>query len=102
MAWSTHERWIASDAHQLQSTKIDGFRERLSRSRTSDLPDGQKNRRARKPVQPSREKYSASPNTQIKLITIAVSSPTRGAYRDRHGRWDGMRWTRRCGARLMG
>jgi hypothetical protein len=25
---------------------------------------------------------------------VAPSCPERGAYRDRHGRWDGMRWTR--------
>ncbi len=50
-------------------------------------------------VQPSCEKYSASLTTQINLINSAVSSPTRGAYRDRHGRWDGMRWTRQRRAR---
>ena len=43
-------------------------------------------------VQPSCEKYSASLTTQITLI-VSSSHPSRGAYRDRHGRWDGMRWT---------
>jgi len=31
-----------------------------------------------------------------------VSSSLRGAYRDRHGRWDGMRWTRQRRARDRG
>jgi len=44
------------------------------------------------PVQSSLEKYSRSRLTQIKSISLAVSSPT-GAYRDRHGRGAG------CGGR---
>ena len=40
-----------------------------------------------KPVQPSREKYSASRSPQITPTTPRHPAPTRGAYRDRHGRW---------------
>ena len=39
-----------------------------------------------KPVQPSREKYSASRCPQITPTTPAIPRPRRGAYRDRHGR----------------
>jgi predicted N-acetyltransferase YhbS len=57
--------------------------ERLSCNATfekssTDLPDGQITLRPEFPVQPSCEKYSASPNTQIKLITITVSSLNEG------------------------
>jgi hypothetical protein len=31
----------------------------------------------------------------------APSRPEKGAYRDRHGRWDGMRWTRQRRVRLF-
>ena len=33
------------------------------------------------------------------LYPLAPSRPTRGAYRDRHGRWCGMRWTQQRRAR---
>src|SRR5258708_1153485 len=49
-------------------------------SRSSDLPVGQK------PVQPHLQKYSCFVPTQITSL-ISPSRPTRGAYRDRHGRW---------------
>jgi len=41
---------------------------------------------------------------KISTTTPAVLIPQRGAYRDRHGRWDGMRWTRqrRARTRLQG
>src|SRR6266849_2240508 len=44
-------------------------------------------------VQPHFQKYFRSRLTQIKSISLAVSS-LRGAYRDRHGTRGGMRWTR--------
>jgi hypothetical protein len=44
------------------------------------------------PVQPSLQKYSASPHTQITSRTFRIP-PHRGAYRDRHGRGAG------CGGR---
>jgi hypothetical protein len=50
--------------------------------RSTDLPDGLFGDLA---VQPSLQKYFRSRLTQIKTISIAVSSH-RGAYRDRHGR----------------
>ena len=54
-------------------------------ARERDLPVGQKNLRARKPVQPCSRKYSASRLPQITRTVSAV--PAReGAYRDRHGR----------------
>jgi hypothetical protein len=43
-------------------------------------------------VEPRQQKYSASLSTQI-TGSLRASRPARGAYRDRHGRWDGMRWT---------
>jgi hypothetical protein len=47
-------------------------------------------------VHPFAQKYSASRLPQITGTTFAFH-PARGAYRDRHGRWGGMRWTReRC------
>jgi hypothetical protein len=72
---------------------------RITREAATPLPDGQITRIPNFPVHPSREKYSASRSPQITFIISLVSSPSRGAYRDRHGRWDGMRWTRRCRAR---
>src|ERR1700742_4585926 len=45
-------------------------------------------------VEPRRQKYSASLPRQI-TGSLRASCPAGGAYRDRHGRWDGMRWTRR-------
>jgi hypothetical protein len=64
--------------------------------RSAGLPDGQIARVPDFSNQPSAQKFSASSNTQINLIDSTVSSPQRGAYRDRHGRWDEMRWTRLC------
>jgi hypothetical protein len=45
------------------------------------------------PVQSPLQKYFAFRLPQIKSIT-SPSRPDRGAFRDRHGRWCGMRWTR--------
>jgi len=50
------------------------------------------------PVQFHLQKYSSSCLTQITSISPAVPSH-RGAFRDRHGRWNGMRWTRQRWAR---
>jgi hypothetical protein len=47
-----------------------------------------------KRVQPLSQKYSAFAAGQINSRTPAVSRPLRGAYRDRHERRCGMRWTR--------
>src|ERR1700731_965255 len=60
------------------------------RSLLRDLPDGQI---SDLPVQPSLQKYSDFPKTQITFITLAVLSH-RGAARDRHGRGTG------CGGRI--
>jgi hypothetical protein len=48
-----------------------------------ELPDGQI---TEFPVQSLSQKYSASPQTQIKSISVAVPAH-RGAFRDRHKRW---------------
>jgi len=45
-------------------------------------------------VQSSRKKYFPWLQPQI-TGNFRASRPTGGAYRDRHGRWCGMRWTRR-------
>jgi hypothetical protein len=47
-----------------------------------DCPTG----KSLKPVQPSREKYSASRSPQITPTNPAIPRSRRGAYRDRHGR----------------
>ena len=39
------------------------------------------------PVHPPREKYSAFAVGQISATSLRHPVPTRGAYRDRHGRW---------------
>jgi hypothetical protein len=39
------------------------------------------------------QKFLLTPNPNHFFIS-AVSSLNEGAYRGRHGRWDGMRWTR--------
>jgi hypothetical protein len=67
----------------------------------SDLPDGQKNLRTRKPVQPCLQKESASRETQIRFKNIAIPFRERGVGH-RHERWDGMRWTRQRRARKCG
>jgi hypothetical protein len=59
----------------------------------SDLLDRRKKIRARKPVQPSLQKESASSETQIRFKNLAIPSRERGVGH-RHERWDGMRWTR--------
>jgi len=50
-----------------------------------DLPDGQL---SRIPVQSLRKKYFAFSETQISRNVRAIPHPRRGAYRDRHGRWE--------------
>src|ERR1700677_1208687 len=45
-------------------------------------------------VQSSSQKYSGSLLTQITSISAAVPTHTQGAFRDRHERRAGMRWTR--------
>src|SRR6204780_5502278 len=44
-------------------------------------------------VQSSSQKYSGSLLTQITCISLAIPAHTQGAFRDRHGRRVGMRWT---------
>jgi hypothetical protein len=46
------------------------------------------------PVQPPSQKYSHSLLTQITSISPAIPARYRGAFRDRHERKVGMRWTR--------
>ena len=66
--------------------------------------DGLADRSARRanqqiPVQPHSQKYFASPVGQIISTSSRHPVPRRGAYHDRHERWDGMRWTRQRFAR---
>jgi hypothetical protein len=49
------------------------------------------------PVQSCAQKDSTLPVGQIITTGLRRSTPNRGAFRDRHERWDGMRWTRLCG-----
>jgi hypothetical protein len=44
-------------------------------------------------VQMERKKYSTS-NRFRSVAILSLFLPARGAYRDRHGRWAGMRWMR--------
>src|SRR5664279_5043954 len=46
------------------------------------------------PVQSFSQKYLHSLLTQITRISSAIPAHTTGAFRDRHGRRAGMRWTR--------
>jgi hypothetical protein len=55
------------------------------------MPDGQISALT---VQPPLQKYSDSLQTQITSISIAIPAQHRGAFRDRHERRVGMRWTR--------
>src|SRR5882757_5620171 len=54
------------------------------------LPDGQI---SDLPVQPPLQKYSAFPVGQIISTSSPHPVPLRGAFRERHGRRGGMRWT---------
>jgi hypothetical protein len=45
------------------------------------------------PVQPLSQKDSCFHLTQITGLISAIPRPPRGAFRDRHERWCGMRWT---------
>jgi hypothetical protein len=59
--------WCARFAlHTLRSERV---------ADQSDLPDGQKTQRMRKPVQPSPRKYFASRLPQIKFTVLAVPHP---------------------------
>jgi hypothetical protein len=71
----------------------DALRCDTSARRANHLPD-------EKPVQPSREKFSAFIARQISRL-YAASRSTGGAARDRHDTRDGTRWTRGVVARLM-
>ena len=51
------------------------------------------------PVQSPPSKIFRFPFPPNQRHNSPVSSSLRGAYRDRHGRWDGMRWTRQRRAR---
>jgi hypothetical protein len=46
------------------------------------------------PVQPSLQKDFCFLLTQIIGLISVIPCPPRGAFRDRHERWRGMRWTR--------
>ena len=59
-------------------------------------PDGQIIQNS---VHPFAQKYSAFAVGQIKTTIRRHPAPTRGALRDRHGRWVGERWTRSACAR---
>ncbi len=51
------------------------------------------------PVQSPLQKIFACHVGQINSTSFSRLVPTRGAFRDRHGRWNGMRWTRQRRAR---
>ncbi len=71
----------------MQQSNTDGRAHRLRQARSTDLPVGQITSHARKPVQPPRKKYFAFSETQISCSVRTVPARSRGAYRDRHGRW---------------
>jgi hypothetical protein len=41
-----------------------------------------------RPVQPIQKKYFCFSESQITAISLAIPSSLRGAFRDRHGRWE--------------
>jgi hypothetical protein len=45
------------------------------------------------PVQPTSQKYFCSHLAQITSLSAAIPAHTQGAFRDRHERRAGMRWT---------
>jgi hypothetical protein len=61
------------------------------------LPDGQKNLRLRKPVQPSLQKYFASPLTQIKSKIAPSRTRKEGRLAIVTDVGSGMRWTHIAG-----
>src|SRR5882672_8956607 len=63
------------------------------------VPDGQISSSIDFAVQSPLQKYFASPVGQIISTNSRHPVPRRGAYHDRHERWDGMRWTRQRFAR---
>src|SRR6266700_527592 len=64
---------------------------------STNLPDGQI---TQKSVKPLWQKYSDFPKLQISLYP-PHPVPLRGAFRERHGRRGGMRWTQRCARRAI-
>jgi hypothetical protein len=63
---------------------------RIRPGRRLILPGGQISNSA---VESPLQKYSHSLLTQITSTTLAIPAHTKGAFRDRHGRRVGMRWT---------
>jgi hypothetical protein len=67
-------------------------------SHTVIVPDGQI---SGSPVQPHLQKYFCFRLTQITSASPAIPAHTKGAFRDRHGRTAGMRWTRKHAAQTF-
>jgi len=70
-------------------------RSTISRANSTNPPDGQI---TQKSVKPLLKKYSDFPKLRISLYP-SHPVPHRGAFRERHGRRGGMRWTQRCARR---
>src|SRR6266850_6827324 len=73
------------------------FLNAISSTASTRLPDGQI---TQKSVKPLLQKYSDFPKSQISLYP-SHPVPLGGAFRERHGRRDGLRWTRRRARRAM-
>ena len=82
--WAAVACWIRSRSSRATTT---GVLARLFTTCLCDLPCDCPTGKSPKPVQPSREKYSASRSTPNHSYNSRHPAPARGAYRDRHGRW---------------
>src|ERR1700694_5991383 len=76
---------------------LEFFLSAISSSALTRVPDRQI---TQKSVKPLWQKYSDFPKLQISLYPLHPV-PLRGAFRERHGRRGGMRWTRRRARRAM-
>jgi hypothetical protein len=82
---------LACDDEELAMTKV------VVAQSQSDLPDGQKNLRARKPVQPFLQKHFSSRQTQIKLTIRLSRTRKEGRLAIVTDVGGGMRWTHIAG-----
>jgi hypothetical protein len=95
--WSASPSSSPTTLHRgAEQREMDCFVASLLAMTAERRPDGQITSVIfRTPVQPFSQKYSASRSPQITFKTLAIPSHFRGAFRDRHGRGAGRRWTRR-------
>jgi hypothetical protein len=85
LAWRGRVKGIRPNRHpivRIYPTNSISFTRRANQLRFTEI------------VSSPRIKNNSLPLFRNTCYIPTVSSSPRGAYRDRHGRWDGMRWTR--------